>query len=286
MSKEIAKVSDSFELVTKEEVRKHFCESATEKEVALFLQIAKLNQLNPFKREIYIVKYGDAPASILTGYEVYLKRAERSGNYAGFKVWVEGSIKNGDLKACIEVRRKDWPEPLQHEVYYNEYVGKKKDGTPTRFWKEKPITMLKKVVISQAFRFAFPDELGGMPYTADEINTIDNEVVSTSTREVDISMPKALPVKENKPEVKEEPQEVADYDSPPAQEELDAIEPPQYISEKQRKRLYALCKKQKLSDQDMKDYLRITHGIKHSTQIPKDKYRAICTWVDPDSENK
>ena len=109
--KQLAEVKD-FPVVTAEDVRKFFCEKATEKEVAMFLQIAKHNNLNPFLREIYIVKYGSYPASILTGYEVYLKRAERSGKYAGFKVWVEGNVP--DMKACIEVPRKDWEKPLYH----------------------------------------------------------------------------------------------------------------------------------------------------------------------------
>ena len=36
-------------------------------------------------------------------------------------------------------------------------------------WKEKPVTMIKKVAIVQGFRMAFPDEFGGMPYTAEEL---------------------------------------------------------------------------------------------------------------------
>ena len=39
--------------------------------------------------------------------------------------------------------------------------------------------MIKKVAIAQGFRLAFPDELAGMPYTADEIdeNEIQAEIV-------------------------------------------------------------------------------------------------------------
>lgn len=166
---QLAKIDDQFELVTKDQVKQHICKDATDQEIAYFLEIAKLNKLNPFKREIYLVKYPGSPANTLTGYEVYLKRAERTGNLNGFKVWTEGE---GDrLVAKIEIQRKDWDQPFCHQVEYVEYVGRKKDGTPTRFWKEKPKTMIKKVVMSQGFRLAFPDELGGMPYTRDEIDT-------------------------------------------------------------------------------------------------------------------
>ena len=46
---------------------------------------------------------------------------------------------------------------------------------PNKFWASKPITMIKKVAISQAFRLAFPDEFDGLPYTSDEV--VDQERV-------------------------------------------------------------------------------------------------------------
>ena len=39
----------------------------------------------------------------------------------------------------------------------------------TAFWSKHPRLMPKKVCISQAFRLAFPDELGGLPYDAAEL---------------------------------------------------------------------------------------------------------------------
>jgi len=54
-------------------------------------------------------------------------------------------------------------------VYYNEYVQRTKEGRPTKFWADKPYTMIKKVAMAQGFRLCFSDELGGMPYTADEL---------------------------------------------------------------------------------------------------------------------
>lgn len=171
MSQDVKKI-DPQEL-TMEDVHKHICPEATKQEVFLFLQIAKQCDLNPFLSQIYLIKYGNQKAQILTSYNVYLQRAERSGKYAGMETSTSGSVKNGDLKAVAKVFRKDWDNPLTHEVYYEEYVQRKKDGTPNRFWKEKPRTMICKVAISQAFRLAFPVAFEGMPYTSDEINTID-----------------------------------------------------------------------------------------------------------------
>lgn len=163
--------------LTKETIKKFLCADATDQELTLGLQIAKTFNLNPLKREVYFVKYGTSPMQVLTGYEVYLKRAERSGKYAGLETTTEGNIKDGTLKAIVKIYRKDWERPLIHEAYYDEYVQMKalyKDKVrvgeePNTFWKNKPKTMIKKVAESQGFRKAFPDEFDGMPYTSDEV---------------------------------------------------------------------------------------------------------------------
>jgi phage recombination protein Bet len=139
-----------------------------ESEKSQFLEIAQAYGLNPFKREIYVTKYGEN-FSIIVGFETYLKRAERSGLLQGWNVTTSGKVQDNSLKATITIYRKDWAHPFTHEVYYAEYVQKTRAGEVTKFWKDKPVTMTKKVAISQGFRMCFSDELGGMPYTADEI---------------------------------------------------------------------------------------------------------------------
>jgi phage recombination protein Bet len=139
-------------------------------EVRQFTGIACEFQLNPFKREIYCVAYGDGQyrtCSIIVGYEVYIKRAERTGKVDGWKAWVEGEGEN--LKAKLEIYRKDWQHPFTHEVYWREAVQKKKTGDITSFWQKMPKFQLKKVAISQGFRMCFPDELGGLPYDGAEL---------------------------------------------------------------------------------------------------------------------
>jgi phage recombination protein Bet len=139
-------------------------------EIGQFTRIACEFQLNPFKREIYCVAYGSGDnrvCSIIVGYEVYIKRAERTGKLDGWKVWVEGEGEN--LKALVEINRKDWEHPFTHEAYWKEAAQKKKDGEATSFWTRMPRFQLKKVAISQGFRLCFPDELGGLPYDAAEL---------------------------------------------------------------------------------------------------------------------
>ena len=151
-------------------------------EAQQFIEIAKAFQLNPFKREIYCIPYGEGKnrkLSIITGYESYIKRAEESGKLAGWKVYTIVDD-NKFLKAVIEIKRNDWQEPFVHEVDFKEYVQLKDEYSngqrtgkrvPSAMWSNKPKTMLKKVAIAQGFRLAFPCDLGGMPYTNDELPT-------------------------------------------------------------------------------------------------------------------
>ncbi len=139
-----------------------------------FIQICKAFQLNPFIREVYGIPFGDK-FNIIVGYEVYLKRAERSGLLAGWRAWTDGV--GPEMKGCVEITRKDWTAPFYHEVYFEEY------DQHNTMWKTKGRTMIKKVAIAQGFRMCFPEELGGMPYTADEM-PIQGEVVDVKTGEI------------------------------------------------------------------------------------------------------
>lgn len=177
-----------------------------------FINIAQAYQLNPFKREIHIVAYGQGEkrqCSIITGYESYIKRAERTGKLNGWKVGIAGEGEN--LIAKITIYRKDWETPFEHEVYLEEARQYKKNFSsgamePTAIWKKMPRFMLKKVAIAQGFRLCFSDELGGMPYTADEMpegEVIDVSVVGKPAVEQPKS--KSSAEKSRKKEVQSEP---------------------------------------------------------------------------------
>lgn len=161
-------------------------------EKSMFVNMARDFGLNPFKREIYCNVYGEGKyrkCSIVTGYEVYIKRAERTGKLDGWSVAISGSVKDGSLAATVTIHRKDWSHPFQHTAYHVECVQKSNaTGQPNAIWSKMPIFMTKKVAIAQAFRLCFSDEFGGMPYTNDEMGvdgvperSIDAEVVQVET---------------------------------------------------------------------------------------------------------
>lgn len=165
---EIAVTAEKTEMVTMDfaaKAKEYLASMGTklpQKHMTQFLELASAYQLNPFKREIYAVGYGEN-FNIITGYEVYLKRAERTGKLAGWRCEYNSQEKS----ATIYISRKDWANEFSHTVYDAEY------NTHKSIWASKPITMLKKVAMAQGFRLCFPDELGGMPYTQDEMPEIE-----------------------------------------------------------------------------------------------------------------
>jgi phage recombination protein Bet len=173
----------------------------TENEKAQFIDMCTAFGLNPIKREIYGIKYGQN-FNLIVGYETYIKRAERSGKLAGWKAWVEGSGNN--LVAKIEIHRKDWQFPFCHEVYFEEY------NQGTAIWKSKPRTMLRKVVIAQGFRLAFSEDLGGMPYTSDELpaDKLGNYEVAENTKPLEIKQPTEEEKAERQKKITEEFQSI------------------------------------------------------------------------------
>ncbi len=141
--------------------------TVTEQEIMMFLALCKYQKLNPFLREVYLIKYGSEKATMVTGKETFLKRACRNPRYKGHKT----NISEDGKIAWAEVYVEDYDVPIRCEVDYKEYVGLKQDGNPNRMWKEKPRTMLKKVALVQALREAFPEDLGGL-YSQEEISSV------------------------------------------------------------------------------------------------------------------
>lgn len=157
-----------------------------------FIELAKAFNLNPFMREIYLVSYknkqGAINSSIIVGYEVYIKRAERTGLLNGWQCITDGTInyeepQRSTMKAIITIHRKDFATPFIHEVYFSEYFKTKLNFQTqkqelTEFWRDKPITMIKKVAIGQGFRLCFPNDLGGLPYLKEELGVNEEKEIN------------------------------------------------------------------------------------------------------------
>lgn len=140
----------------------------SEKQKNMFMQLSIRNQLDPFRREIYAIAYG-SEFNIVTGYQVYIQRADATGKLDGWECIVLRNNKNELIGARITIHRKDFTYPFVWEVSLSEFDKGQSN------WKKMPEFMIKKVCIGQGFRLAFPNELGDMPYLQEELEGLQPE---------------------------------------------------------------------------------------------------------------
>lgn len=156
----------------------------TDQEIVYFMHLCKARKLNPFTKEVYLIKYGTQPATMVVSRDALEKRAIQHKEYDGKTVGIyvlknetgklerrEGTIYLKDQEKLIgawcSVYRKNWKNPVTVEVNLDEYIQTKSDGTPNTNWANRPVTMITKVAKAQALREAFIEELEGM-YEAEE----------------------------------------------------------------------------------------------------------------------
>ena len=148
----------------------------TDKEIKLFIELAKAQKLNPFTKEIFITKYGDYPATFIVGKDVFTKRAQANPLFKGMQAGIivqrgnavdqrEGSAMFSDemlLGGWCKVYVQGYDVPIYDSVSFNEYAARKADGSLNSMWASKPATMIRKVAIVHALREAFPSDFQGL----------------------------------------------------------------------------------------------------------------------------
>ena len=168
----------------------------TDKEVAMYVQLCKAQQLNPFLKEAYLIKYSDKqPASIVVSKDAFTKRAEAHPQYDGMKSGIIVMSKDGKITeregafhlpnenvvgGWARVYRKDKKTETYDSVAYDEYAVRDGNGNINTMWRTKPATMIQKVAEVHALRKAFPERLSGM-YVEEETDRA--QVVSTMSDE-------------------------------------------------------------------------------------------------------
>lgn len=191
----------------------------TDQEIMMFLMLCKSQHLNPFLREAYCIKYGNSPATIVTGKDVFLKRARRQKDFSGFEAGVIVRNSDGDITERIgtfcdgndeqivggwaRVYIKGYDISVYDSVSFEEYVGRKSDGSLNSQWSTKPGTMIRKVALCQALREAFPEDFGGL-YSQEEISDVSGMALDTQAVELpeeakpdpDPVIPEAEPITE------------------------------------------------------------------------------------------
>lgn len=232
-------------VLTKDDVKKYLvsgnADKVTDKELKLFMELCKAQGLNPFLKEAYLIKFGN-DASIITGKDVFLKRARANPDFRGFKAGIivqndqgfekrEGTFylkgQENLVGGWASIYIKDWEVPFEHSVALAEF----NKGTST--WKTMPAVMIRKVALVQALREAFPDELQQL-YSAEEM---EGEVI-----------------------LQENPQGPGN----------------DVISDVQRRRLFAIAN----SEEGLVRAAMDEFGYEHTADIQKSDYDALCAKVE------
>lgn len=172
--------------------------NVTNQEVVMFLNLCKAQHLNPFLREAYLIKFGSQPATIVTGKEVFTKRARRNSDFAGYEAGIIVQNETGELEyrsgtlhlaneqivgGWAKVHVRGYECPVESSVSFDEYCLRK-EGKPASNWASKPGTMIRKVALVQALREAFPEDLQGM-YSAEEAETVVDSQIQLDENPVD-----------------------------------------------------------------------------------------------------
>lgn len=191
--------------ITASDVRNYLCPKASVQEITLFLKTCQTEALNPFAREIYLIKYDEkSPAAIVISIDAFLKAAEMNDKYDGHEAGIilnkpqglefrEGSFtlenEEGDLAGgWAKVYRTDKKRPFYSAVNIKEYQKfttdwKTGERRPSRFWNEMPATMIRKVALEHAFREAFPNRFANITTTAEWTEVTEGELPEAFTRD-------------------------------------------------------------------------------------------------------
>lgn len=173
MSKELI-TQNEFTNEQLELIKSTVAKGATNDELKLFLYRAKNMGLDPLKvGQIYFVKYGNNPGTIIIGLDGFRAIAGKSNKHSGTERGVTRNAEGRCISAWCKVYRHDWQHAAFEEVSMSEYnTGKAK-------WASMPETMLKKVAECAALRMAFPDQLGEA-YSEEEMDQASRNVKSLS----------------------------------------------------------------------------------------------------------
>jgi phage recombination protein Bet len=172
-------------LLTKEKIdliKRTVAKGATDDELQMFLMVATRAGLDPFTKQIHLVKRwskaeGREIATIQTGIDGYRATAEKTGKYGGSDdatfTFAEGQPKI-PTSATVKVYKVmgDRTIEIKATAFWDEFE-------PTNeklafMWRKMPKLMLAKCAEALALRKAFPNVLSGI-YTHEEMEQVEEE---------------------------------------------------------------------------------------------------------------
>ena len=184
-------VIDHWEQSYRGTVRDQLCPTATDMELAAFELVCVRTGLDPFARQVYLIKRWNKQANReVAMHQVSIDgmrlTAQRSHEYAGqlgpewcdsdgvwHDVWMSDEP---PAAARVAAMRSTFTHPLWAVAHWREYAQVGKQGQLIGQWGKMPALMLAKVAEALALRKAFPAELSGL-YSGEEMAQADNPVV-------------------------------------------------------------------------------------------------------------
>lgn len=256
----------------------------SDQEVVMFMELCKYQELNPFLKEAYLIKYSDrAPASIVVGKEAYMKRAQAQPDYERFEAGiiiqrnnqlmeVEGSFKlpqDSLLGGWAKIYRKGIEEPNVTRVSMTEYS----QGQST--WTKMPATMIRKVAIVQAIRETYPEQFGGM-YIEEEINkepiTITEQPVKQEKNLTKRANKKTLPG-QDEPIEEDEEEIIIEAEVEAVEDEVD-----KELIDK-RNELYKAVEEKKLSYEVVSELIKINYKKENSSDLDIEELEDLISVI-------
>lgn len=229
-------------------IKNTVAKGATNDELQLFLYLSAQYSLDPFKREIWCVKYDDkSAANIMTSRDGYLKYAQMNEEFKGLISFVvrEGDvfeIDAAEYKITHKFGTKRGPilgawakcdrEGKMPFISYVEFLEYKKGNT---IWRTYPSAMIQKVAEVFVLKRAFG--INGL-VTKEEIDNDDGPIVVSSDEQLRDS---------------------------------------KYISPAQQRRMFAIAE----GNQDIVRNALEDYGFEKTAEIPKGEiYDNICSHIE------
>jgi phage recombination protein Bet len=155
--------------------------TADRSQIAYFFEICKRKHLDPFLKHVHMIERSERDPkngekwiksfTIQTSLDGMRAIAQRNVKIVSYRRWTRKN--DQEIYGCCEIATSD-RGLYSDEVPFSEYVGKTKQGEVTKFWKQFPQTMIKKVAEESVLRMLCPEDLSGV-FGDDEMDQAENQ---------------------------------------------------------------------------------------------------------------
>jgi phage recombination protein Bet len=154
--------------------------SADKSQIAYFFEVCKRKHLDPFLKYVHMIERNERDPkhegqwlksyTIQTSLDGMRAIAQRNVKVTNYRRTVRKA--DGETYGCCEIATAD-RGTYYDECPLSEYIGRTKTGEITKFWKQFPQTMIKKVAEESVLRMLCPEDLSDI-YGDDEMDQAEN----------------------------------------------------------------------------------------------------------------